>query len=168
MLIAFAGLPGVGKTTIARRLAARTGAVWLRIDTIEDALARSTLAIRPAEDAGYTVAFALAADNLVNGLKVIADSVNPIPWSRDAFRSVALAAGVAHLEVEVTCPDPLEHRRRVEARLPEGDRRHPDWEAVTGRNYVPFGRDRLVLDTCRLSVDEAVERVAQEMARRGP
>lgn len=40
MLIAFAGLPGVGKTTLSRALARRIGAAWLRIDTIEGARQR--------------------------------------------------------------------------------------------------------------------------------
>lgn len=38
MLLIFGGLPGTGKSTIARLLAARLGAVWLRIDSIEQAL----------------------------------------------------------------------------------------------------------------------------------
>ena len=38
MLIIFSGLPGSGKSTIARALARRLGAVYLRIDTIEQAI----------------------------------------------------------------------------------------------------------------------------------
>ena len=38
MLIIFSGLPGSGKSTIARALAKRLGAVYLRIDTIEQAI----------------------------------------------------------------------------------------------------------------------------------
>lgn len=34
MLIIFSGLPGSGKSTIARALAKRLGAVYLRIDTM--------------------------------------------------------------------------------------------------------------------------------------
>lgn len=34
MLIVFSGLPGTGKTTIAKALVATTGALYLRIDTI--------------------------------------------------------------------------------------------------------------------------------------
>ncbi|YAF61144.1 hypothetical protein DOCECA_13255 [Pseudomonas sp. E102] len=41
MLIVFSGLPGTGKTTIAHDLAATTGAVYLRIDTIERAVRNS-------------------------------------------------------------------------------------------------------------------------------
>jgi len=38
MLIILSGLPGAGKTSVARELARRLKAVHLRIDTIEDAL----------------------------------------------------------------------------------------------------------------------------------
>ena len=38
MLIVFSGLPGTGKTTIASDLATKTSAVYLRIDTIEQAI----------------------------------------------------------------------------------------------------------------------------------
>ncbi|MFE5683837.1 AAA family ATPase [Streptomyces sp. NPDC056512] len=47
MLIVIGGLPGTGKSTLARLLAARIGAVHLRIDTIEQAIVRSGLAKRP-------------------------------------------------------------------------------------------------------------------------
>ena len=39
--ISFSGLPGVGKTTIARELARQIGAVHLSIDTIEQAIRSS-------------------------------------------------------------------------------------------------------------------------------
>ena len=56
MLIALAGLPGVGKTTIAIDLARALGAVHVRIDSIEQAIRQSaTHANVPIDDAGYLV-----------------------------------------------------------------------------------------------------------------
>src|SRR5688500_478000 len=77
VLISFSGLPGVGKTTVARALAQEIRAVYIRVDSIEVALRSSSLQIHPAEDAGYLAAVAVAKDNLMHGLDVVADSVNP-------------------------------------------------------------------------------------------
>jgi broad-specificity NMP kinase len=60
MLIVFSGAPGTGKTTLSRLLAQQRGAVYLRIDTMDepimetygddiaDVSARRSLALRPA------------------------------------------------------------------------------------------------------------------------
>jgi predicted kinase len=37
-LIVLAGLPASGKSSIARELARRSGAVWLRIDSMDQAI----------------------------------------------------------------------------------------------------------------------------------
>jgi len=62
MLIVFGGLPGTGKSTLARMLAEGLGATYLRIDTIERAITESNHAIAVRDD-GYRVAYAVAADN---------------------------------------------------------------------------------------------------------
>ena len=81
-LISFSGLPGVGKTTIARELALRIQAMHLRVDSVEAAMKNSVLNICPAEDAGYLVLASLAKDNLLLGFNVIVDTVNPIQATR--------------------------------------------------------------------------------------
>ena len=48
MLIILGGLPGVGKTTIAKVLSKKLKAVYLRIDSIEEALKRSLKNNRPS------------------------------------------------------------------------------------------------------------------------
>jgi len=75
MLIILGGLPGTGKTTIARELARQLGAVHVRIDSIEEAILDSGVWSSPINDAGYRVGYAVAADNLRIGRTVIADSV---------------------------------------------------------------------------------------------
>lgn len=75
MLIILAGLPGTGKTTIARALAARIGAAHVRVDTIEQGI-KSAEPHRDVGATGYVIAYRIAADNLRAGLTVVADCVN--------------------------------------------------------------------------------------------
>ncbi len=155
MLLSLGGLPGVGKTTLARGLAQRTGAVHLRVDTIEQAL-RSWNAgdVGPA---GYLVAYAVAEDNLRLGRMVIADSVNPLAVTRDAWRAVAERASARLVEIEVICSDPALHRRRVETRTTDIDGLVlPTWQAVLDRDYARWDRPRIELDTARATVEENV------------
>ena len=60
MLISLAGLPGVGKTTIARSLARQLDAVHIRIDSIELAIRESGVTVVSIDDAGYRVGYAVA------------------------------------------------------------------------------------------------------------
>lgn len=157
MLIAFAGLPGTGKSTVARALAAKLGAVWLRIDTIEQAIGSKG-------PEGYLAGYAVAADNLRLGRTVIADSVNALKITRDAWRDVAAGAGVRFLEVETICSDKAEHRRRVETRKVDvPGLRLPGWADVMNRKYEPWDRERVVVDTAHRDVEECVANVISRL-----
>src|SRR5262250_779249 len=114
MLIVFGGRPGTGKTVIARELARQIGAVYLRIDSIEQAVRDSGTMAHPVNDAGYRAAYAVAGENLCLGLYVIADCVNPLQLTREAWLRVARQSGVGIFEVEVTCSDLGAHQLRVE------------------------------------------------------
>ena len=164
MLIALGGLPGTGKSTLARSLAAQLGAVWLRIDSIEQAMRDA--GVGNVGPAGYHVAYALAEDNLRLGHVVIADSVNPLCITRNAFRAVAARVGCRLLQVECICSDRDAHRHRVEARQSEvPGLRLPSWAAVTARTYEAWPDADLVLDTATLPPDEAVARIALSAGR---
>ncbi len=157
MLIVMSGLPGVGKTAISRELARAIGAIYLRIDSIEQTLRAAGVYV---EGEGYAVAQAVAKDNLAPGRTVIADCVNPWPLTRDAWRDIAAAAGVGLLEVEVVCSDTAEHRRRVETRIADIEgHRLPTWQDVLERDYRPWVRPRLVIDTAGRSIEESVRAI---------
>lgn len=154
VLIVLAGLPGVGKTTLAKALTAQLGAFYIRIDTIEQAMQRSMLAIETAEDAGYLAAYALAADNLRPGAVVIADSVNPIAITRDDWHAVGQKAGARMINVELICSDKAQHRARVEGRHADiPGHKLPSWQDVLDREYEDWDAERLVLDTAMKTTD---------------
>lgn len=158
MLIILGGLPGTGKTTIARELARHLGGVHVRIDSIEQALRESGVDDGAIDDAGYLVGYAIAEDNLRLGRIVIADSVNPIALSRDAWRNAARRAGARALDVEVICSNAEAHRARVESRLADiPGQRVPTWQDVVDREYQPWQTDRLVIDTAVVRVEQSVK-----------
>lgn len=165
MLIVMGGLPGTGKTTLARLLAARIGAVHLRVDTIEQAIVRSGVARRPVGPVGYAVGYALAEEHLRQGLTVIAESVNPLSVTRDAWRDTAVRAGVRVVEVEVVCSDPTEHRRRVTSRSADiPDLPLPHWQQVVDREYEPWDRERVVVDTAGQSPQQSLALLLRGLA----
>ncbi|GKX62907.1 AAA family ATPase [Pragia fontium] len=148
MLIVFSGLPGVGKSTLAKALAKKTSAIYLRIDSVEQAIRSAKVLRDDIGISGYAACYALAKDNLLLGQTVIADCVNPVSWSRDAWMRVATEAEVPGLEVEIVCSDLVEHRQRVETRkvdVPELTL--PDWAAIMSKEYQPWQRARIVIDT---------------------
>lgn len=157
MLIVLGGLPGSGKSTIAKLLARRIGAVHVRVDTIEQALRVSGSLRVDVGPAGYLAAYGVAEDNLRVGRTVIADSVNPLGITREAWRAVGERLGVGVVEVEMVCGDEAEHRRRVETRTSDiAGLKQPTWQAVLDRHYEAWDREHVVVDTSTKPVDELV------------
>ena len=167
MLIIFGGLPGTGKTTIARELAARLKAVYLRIDSIEHGIDKSGVIDGDMGPAGYMAAYGAAADNLALGHTVIADSVNPVAITRTDWRGVAEKAGTDFIEVEIVCSDLGEHRNRVETRKADIDGfTLPTWQQVEDREYEEWQTGPLVLDTAKLSPAQCVDEILAKLAER--
>ena len=164
MLIAFSGLPGAGKTTIARELARRLRAAYLRVDTVEQAL-RSCGTLETVGAEGYETIYRLAEDNLNVGLTVIADSVNPLEITREAWAEVAREANVQLINVEVICSDETKHRRRVETRssdIPELVL--PTWDKVKSREYHSWTQPRIVVDTAGRTVGACADELMLALA----
>ena len=167
LLVVFAGLPGSGKSVLARGVADAIGATYLRIDTIEAAIV-STLTPFRDNPVGYVVAERVAADQLTAGRDVVADAVNGVAAARAGW--VALSARTSALLrfVEVRCSDVAEHRRRVEAREPEMPGQGvPTWEQVVRRRYEPWPAELsgpLVID----NMGDAAENVAHIVTELSP
>jgi predicted kinase len=149
LLVVFAGLPGSGKSVLGRGTATALGATYLRIDSIESAIA-VTLTPFSGNPVGYVVAERVAADQLTAGRAVVADAVNGVAPARDGWVALAARTGATLRFVEVLCSDPAEHRRRVESRQPEMTGQGvPTWAQVQRRYYEPWPPElagRLVVD----------------------
>lgn len=168
MLIVMGGLSGTGKTSVSRGLAQAFHAVHLRIDTIEQALVDAGAGAKTEGPAGYMVGYALAADNLRIGLAVVADSVNPLRVTRDAWRAVAQRSRVPVVEVEVICSDSIEHQRRVESRTADIEGLAlPSWQEILRRDYEPWDRDHIVIDTSRQPLEACVREAVDKVRHAG-
>ncbi|WP_030573625.1 AAA family ATPase [Streptomyces aureocirculatus] len=159
------GLPATGKSTAARTLSRELNASYLRIDTIEQSLTRfsaygaDTAALRHAVSwgLGYEVAYAMAEDLLAQGLCVFAECVNPMKVTRDAWAAVAKRTEADLFEVELICSDPAEHQSRATARTVDiPDLALPTWRDIVERDYEPWDRDHIVVDTAGKSVEDTI------------
>jgi predicted kinase len=153
-LIILGGLPAAGKTAIALELARHLGGVYLRVDSIEQAIRDSGVVSKPLDDAGYRVGYSVAEDNL------------RLQLTRDAWIGVADWAGASAIEVEITCSDPKQHRRQAEKKVADINGLNlPTWQEVVAREYQPWNREHIVIDTAGRSVTDSVEELRKALAK---
>jgi predicted kinase len=159
------GLPATGKSTIAKIVAEQTRTPYLRVDRIEHAIVAWSELSHPLGPVGYAVAYELAREQLELGLDVIVECVNPIALTRDSWLRTAEEAGALILEVEVACSDESEHRRRVETRPSDIEGLlKPTWAAVLEREYEPWNRNHLKVDSATTSADSAAQLITSKIA----
>ncbi len=162
-LVAFKGMPGSGKSSMARALSHRRGWPLVDKDDIKDIIDGH------ADDSGglsYATMFNVARRQLLQGLSVICDS--PLTYANvyARARQVAAETGALLAIIECRCNDDRILRQRIEARKALNLPAHhtTDWErfrayreSVATKTY-PIRDRHLILDTTRplaALVDEA-------------
>jgi predicted kinase len=162
ILFIFSGLPGSGKSTLSRCIAKEYGALYLQIDTIEQGL--RDLCNFDVEAEGYRLAYRIAADNLKLGHNVVADSCNPINITRIEWENVARENNSIFFNIEITCSDKNEHRKRVETRTSEIDNlKLPTWEDIGNREYHPWNIEIITIDTADKSINNSFKELDKKI-----
>jgi hypothetical protein len=90
---------GERQDALSHLLASHVGAAHVRIDTIEQAL--RDLCAMNVEGEGYRLAYRVAGDILRGGVRVVADSCNPIELTRREWEGVARDAGASFVNIEI-------------------------------------------------------------------
>ena len=156
MLYIFSGLPGVGKSELAKLLAISTGSTYLRIDSLEQALRDE--GVTDVNGKGYSIAYRIAFDNLKLGMSVVADCVNPITLTRETWHKVSRDANVPFYDIEVICSDQIEHKLRIETRKSEIlGLELPSWQDVRNRRYQQWpDYEHIIVDTAGLTLEQSI------------
>lgn len=168
MLIAMAGLPGSGKSTIAANIGARLQIAVVSVDPIESAILTAGIeSDQPTGLAAYLVAETIAESVLSGGQSIIVDAVNAVEPARQQWVQLAERMGTTVRFVEASCSDPDLHRTRLEARQRARPQlAEPSWNAVeqSQEDYAEWTGElatigRITVDTAgplEVNVDAAV------------
>ncbi len=162
-LIVMSGLAGTGKSTIAERLAKQLKLPIFSVDPIESAIIKAGIT-RSFETgvAAYSVAEALASEQLTLGNSVIIDAVNAEEEGKDVWRGLARTHGLELTVLLVIVSDRILHKQRIESRV-RGLHGFSEvtWDMVEAREkvFTAWREPTLTLDSSRdveANVEEAV------------
>jgi predicted kinase len=150
VFVVISGLPGTGKSAVARAVAERLHAVHLSVDPVEDAMLGAGLERGWATGvAAYEAVRVMAEENLTLGVGVVVDAVNDSEAARETWRNAARTTATPVPFVLLTVSDAAEHRRRLEGRA-RGFRNvgEPTWDQVQTRaaEYAPWTDDHEDVD----------------------
>lgn len=152
-LIAFKGLPGTGKSTLARALARELRWPLIDKDDIKDVLDGHT---PEAGGLAYDALFNLVRRQALLGLDVICDSPLTFERSYTRLREIAGATGAKLFIVESTCSDEQAWLERIEARkmLSLPAHHQTDWKELQSyrqwastTSAYPIHDPHLIVDT---------------------
>jgi len=165
-LVMLSGLPGSGKTYLAREICRRHPIVHLESDALRKALFTSPV-YSPMESMRLYAAIRVLVDDLLGrGLPVLLDATNVKEAHRRPLYEIAEAHRARLMILHVEVPDRVA-RTRLEAKRRRGD---PDnysdadigvYEAMH-REEEPIGREHMRVDTSE-SVATAVDKIVGKL-----
>lgn len=143
MLLLIAGLPGTGKTTVARAYAALSGAVHLNSDTLRRSLGLMGKYQPADKEKVYQALLQHSRDALLQGKTVVVDSTFYKESIRAPFRSLAAECGVALHWVEVQAGESV-LRERLSHPRPDSEADFSVYEKIRDQ-FEPLPEERLIV-----------------------
>jgi predicted kinase len=147
MLLQLSGVPGAGKSTLARSLASDLDLVVLDSDVVKSALMATDVPFAAAGPATYAAVLAVAADLLAQGRSVVVDSPCRYAELLAAGQQVAADAEVPYRLLELWADDPAELLPRLTARAARPSQVTPavsPWELGTPAETLRGWQEQLV------------------------
>ena len=149
-LVVVSGLPGAGKSTLARAIGDELDATVLVKNIVEAALWRQGVGREQrSSQVAHEVLTSLAGSELARGRTVVLDSVATTEEGRADWRRLAQSLNARFLVILCVCRDENEHRRRLDGR----QRGIPGWPELTWADvervrarFEPWTDERLILD----------------------
>ncbi len=162
MLILFSGLPATGKTTLARKVSEKIGAIILRTDVIRKELFIEPKYTEEEKEQVYNEMFSRAEKFLIKGQAVILDANFYLQSLRDRARDVARRAGKKFFIVECIF-DEEKVLGRMDERISKGDASDANSIEIYHKIkslWEPIHEPHIVIDT---SGEGALEEVLEKL-----
>lgn len=162
MLMLITGLPGAGKTTLARALAERLGAVHLNSDLLRGELGLWGHYSPDDKARVYEALLGRARQALGAGQTVIIDSTFYRESIREPFRRLAAACGAPLRWVEVRAEEAVV-RERLKAPRPDSEADFAVYARIRDA-YEPLEEPHLVVFSDTMSLEQMTLAVQQFLA----
>ncbi len=166
-LILFSGLPGCGKTTLARQLAQRLNVPLFAKDRLQRVL-RDHIEGSSAVD-GYHLMLDLADEQLSLGISVILDALFPMSGFRTEAQQIARRHN-AHFEAIVCyCSDEALWRTRMQGRIKYVPGWTPvDWQEVERLRplYEPWERQSTLFLDAVQTIETNIEQIMEHITKK--
>jgi predicted kinase len=117
-LLQMSGVPGAGKSTIARHIGSRYDAIVVDLDVIRSAALDGGVPLDASGRVAYPVMYAMTRSLLDQGLSVIIDSPCGYDEILETGRTMAAERGVAYKYVEACTDDLTLIEQRLNSRAP--------------------------------------------------
>lgn len=173
VLVMLCGLPGTGKSTLARELAQRLPAVRIESDRIRRKLFASPVYTAEESQRVHIVCHILIGWYLRHYYHVVYDATNLYEYHRHMVYRLAERSGARLVVAEVTASDQvirarLAHRRQDDPAIRDPqDYSEADWEVYLHmrRRAEPIQHEHVTLDTSDGDLERAVEQVLEVVRR---